>query len=74
LRYIKIWEKCRKKGKKGNEILRRDIIFLSFILVFRKKVLLLHKQKVRPEKCGFIIKVHPEKCDFITKVHPEKCR
>ena len=30
-----------------------------------KKVLFLHKQKVRPEKCGFVIKLRPENVDNI---------
>ncbi len=54
-------EKMEKKETMETLFLGKGY-FLSFVLVFRKKVLLLHKQKVRPEKCGFIIKLRPEKC------------
>ena len=37
-------------------------MILVAYFVIPKKVLFLHNQKVRPEKCDFIVKIRPEKC------------
>ena len=38
------------------------MILVAYFVIPKKKVLFLQNQKVRPEKCDFIVKISPEKC------------
>ncbi len=40
------------------------MILVAYFVIPKKKVLFLHNQKVRPEKCGLTVKVRPEKCRY----------